>query len=82
MKEQLIPIVRARMRVKVDFKKPGHEELIEKLLPLIKGPETIENDSNWSCTGLIDPVAYRTIVELCSNKGILQVLDMAVVDSK
>ncbi|SCU96791.1 LANO_0E14378g1_1 [Lachancea nothofagi CBS 11611] len=79
---QIIPIARARMRVKVDLNKSGNSEVIEKLSMLMKAPVVEETDSTWSCSALIDPVAYRTIVELCNNKGVLQVLDMAVVESK
>ncbi|CUS22235.1 LAQU0S05e00738g1_1 [Lachancea quebecensis] len=79
---QIIPIARARMRIKVDLQKSGNDDLIEKLLPLIKSPELTETDSTWCCTGLIDPVSYRTIVEACNSRGTLQVLDMAVVDNK
>ncbi|SCU82869.1 LAME_0C03180g1_1 [Lachancea meyersii CBS 8951] len=79
---QIIPIARARMRVKVNMEKNGNGEAIEKLSALMKSADATETDAEWSCTAVIDPVAYRVIVELCNGKGVLQVLDLAVIDSK
>ncbi|CEP62751.1 guanine nucleotide exchange factor SDO1 LALA0_S06e02960g [Lachancea lanzarotensis] len=79
---QIIPIARARMRIKVDMDKIGNEEVIDKLSNLMKAAEANETETTWSCNALIDPVAYRVIVDLCNGKGMLQVLDLAVIDSK
>ncbi|GCF01629.1 guanine nucleotide exchange factor sdo1 [Zygosaccharomyces mellis] len=78
---QLIPITRARMKVKVtmDANKP---EAIEQLKKHVKGAEETSSDAQiWSVTGLIDPVSYRELVSLCGQGGQIQVLDMAVIDS-
>lgn len=78
---QLIPITRARMKVKVtmDANKP---ETIEQLKKHVKGTEETSSDAQiWSVTGLIDPVSYRELVSLCEQGGQIQVLDMAVIDS-
>ncbi|SCU85846.1 LADA_0D10176g1_1 [Lachancea dasiensis] len=78
---QIIPISRARMRVKVSIDLNGNSETIEKVSALMMGPVVNETISIWSCTALIDPVAYRALVDLCNGKGVLEVLDMAVIDS-
>ncbi|AMD22790.1 HHR021Cp [Eremothecium sinecaudum] len=82
--KQLIPIVRAKMKVKVRVPKQGNDDLIEKLNRLISrtgdsvAPE--EEPQFWEKSGLIDPVSYREISALCNKVGVLQVLDMAVID--
>ncbi|CAB4252522.1 similar to Saccharomyces cerevisiae YLR022C SDO1 Essential protein involved in 60S ribosome maturation [Maudiozyma barnettii] len=81
--KQLIPIVRAKMKVKVNIKiSTENQEPLEKIKKFIV---TKENESStaeaYECTGLIDPVAYRDLVTLCSQIGTLQVLDMAVIDN-
>lgn len=86
VQKQIIPIARARMQVKVTLNNSDsgedREELINKLTKLINGETSrTENTDNWQRVGLIDPVSYRDLVNLCTNKGTLQVLDMAVVDN-
>lgn len=80
--KQIIPIVRARMRVKVILNDNNEADLIEKLTKLIvtSAPNAITDDGKWERAGLIDPVSYRDIVTFCQNRGTLQVLDMAVID--
>lgn len=87
--KQIIPIVRAKMKVKVVITDKNETELIEKLIKLIvtEGNNTpvVENNNNegtgpWERVGLIDPVNYRDLVTLTQNRGTLQVLDMAVID--
>ncbi|GMM53874.1 guanine nucleotide exchange factor [Maudiozyma humilis] len=80
--KQIIPIVRARMKVKVAMKINGElAETVEKLKKLfITKEQESETADSWECTGLIDPVSYRDIVTLCDKVGTLQVLDMAVID--
>lgn len=83
--KQIIPIVRAKMEVKVNIQKPlDNKEALEKVQKLIikkqKETDVKDNETSYECTGLIDPVSYRDIVTLCSQIGSLQVLDMAVID--
>lgn len=78
--KQIIPIVRAKMKIKVSVGKNKGTEAIEKLSLLIKPTELDDSELSWTCTGLIDPVVYREIVTLCNGRGTLQVLDMAVID--
>ncbi|CDO94937.1 unnamed protein product [Kluyveromyces dobzhanskii CBS 2104] len=83
--EQIIPIARSKMKVKVDLNlsTPEYSALIEQLSVIIRSGETNKTDSSWSRIGLIDPVAYRELVTICNQKATLQVLDMAVIeDSK
>lgn len=81
--KQVIPIVRAKMKVKVSISM-SCQDAIDHLKTLIASNDssTTVNDENiWTCTGLIDPVSYRDLVTICeSKKGSIQVLDMAVVD--
>ena len=83
--KQIIPIVRAKMKVKVAICEPYNQsELIEKVSRLIAtSPTDLANpDLNpWTCVGLIDPVNYRDLMTLCDKKGTVQVLDMAVIDN-
>lgn len=80
--KQIIPIVRAKMKVKVVIKDKTETELIEKLTKLIVAEETAnkEDAASWERVGLVDPVAYRDLVTLTQGRGTLQVLDMAVID--
>lgn len=79
---QIIPIARSKMKVKVvvSLKLADAESLIEKLSLLINSSETERTEESWTDVGLIDPIAYREIVNLCNDKAALQVLDMAVLD--
>lgn len=84
VQKQIIPIVRARMQIKIILNNDNvtnREELITKLTKLINGETSKTNTDNWQRIGLIDPVNYRDLVTLCTNNGTLQVLDMAVIDN-
>ncbi|AET40960.1 guanine nucleotide exchange factor SDO1 Ecym_7108 [Eremothecium cymbalariae DBVPG len=83
--KQLIPIVRAKMKVKVAITSQGNEDIIDRLTKLIlvtdaAATQSDESGTAWTRIGLIDPVCYREILSLCNDKGTVQVLDMAVVD--
>ncbi|KAL6949794.1 guanine nucleotide exchange factor sdo1 [Hanseniaspora vineae] len=86
--EQVIPIVRAKMLVKItlqDARAPEKDRL--ELLFLNKKISTGEDSGDresWVCEGLIDPVSYKEIVTIFNNNknlGVVQVLDMAVIDN-
>lgn len=79
-KSQLIPITRARMKVKVAVD-ASEVDTIAQLKNHVNAAEEINENGRWSVTGLIDPVSYRELVGLCEQKGQIQVLDMAVIDS-
>lgn len=78
--KQIIPIVRAKMRVKISLN-VAEIETIDKIKILINDNSPQNNgEINWIFNGLIDPVTYRDLVNLCDGKGTIQVLDMAVID--
>lgn len=74
--KQIVPIVRAKMKVKVTISSQETER-IERLQKLVNGSTT---DESWTYLGLIDPVMYRDLVTVCEGKGTVQVIDMAVID--
>lgn len=79
--KQIIPIVRAKMKVKVTLQKKNS---IDDILKYFNGKNEIteREDDQWNCTGLIDPVSYRDIVALCKEReGTIQVIDMAVIEN-
>ncbi|CCK73031.1 guanine nucleotide exchange factor SDO1 KNAG_0M01780 [Huiozyma naganishii CBS 8797] len=82
--KQIIPIVRAKMKVKVTVADPAAKsELVEKISKLVfaeEGAMPTTSSSSWERTGLIDPVSYRDLVACCQGESTLQVLDMAVID--
>lgn len=81
--KQIIPIVRAKMKVKISVA-AEYSETIEKLKHLVATNNdadlSVVDEKFWVFNGLIDPVSYRDIVTLCDGKGTIQVLDMAVID--
>lgn len=79
--KQIIPIVRAKMKVKAtlnDLSKS--QDIVPKLERLFINPEIQQTETTWSASGLIDPVSYRDIVVMTKDVGTVQVLDMAVID--
>ncbi|CCD26779.1 guanine nucleotide exchange factor SDO1 NDAI_0I02100 [Naumovozyma dairenensis CBS 421] len=85
--KQIIPISRAKMKVKIILKDTNHDsELKEKLNKIVlQGPtnklEPAEVTETSTILGLIDPVSYRELVTLAKEKSFsLQVIDMAVID--
>ena len=84
--KQTIPIVRTKMKVKVILSNNSDNgDLIEKLTKLITSENSTVTPCNstttaWELIGLIDPVSYRDLVTLVKDGGLLQVLNMAVID--
>lgn len=76
---QIIPIVRAKMKVKVSIG-VNETEAIQEIQRLTANQQGSSDDKVWTYLGLIDPVNYRDLVALCENKGSVQVIDMAVID--
>lgn len=74
--KQIVPIVRAKMKVKVTI---GSQET-ERIARLQKLVDGSTSGDNWVFLGLIDPVLYRDLVTMCEGKGTVQVIDMAVID--
>lgn len=80
--EQVIPIVRAKMKVKVTLESKDAKKLKDTIMPLLGDIETEDSGKLWEAVSLIDPVNYRDLVELVGNHKTaqLEVLDMAVID--
>lgn len=79
--KQIIPIARAKMKVKILITSKENTELIARIERLVLSTTANPNAGvNWEITGLIDPVSYRDLMALCNGNGTLQVLDMAVID--
>ncbi|CDR45662.1 CYFA0S19e01530g1_1 [Cyberlindnera fabianii] len=82
VKEQVIPIVRAKMKVKITLESKDAKKLKETLTPLLGEIESEDTGKFWEVVSLIDPVNYRELMEIIGKhkSGQLEVLDMAVVD--
>ncbi|QLL33530.1 hypothetical protein HG536_0E04410 [Torulaspora globosa] len=76
---QIIPIARAKMKVKVSVG-AADCEAIEQIRKLTANAQGASDGTVWSFLGLIDPVNYRELVAICDKKGSVQVIDMAVID--
>lgn len=79
---QLIPISRAKMKLKLTLESREAQELKEQFAKMINTIEKETWNGNWECIAFIDPVNYRQIVELMAQnkaKSHIEVLDMAVI---
>ncbi|QLQ81091.1 hypothetical protein HG537_0E04460 [Torulaspora globosa] len=76
---QIIPIARAKMKVKVCVS-VAERETIEQVQKLTGNAQGSSDGSQWTFVGLTDPVNYRELVAVCEKKGSVQVIDMAVID--
>ncbi|ODQ81302.1 hypothetical protein BABINDRAFT_47216 [Babjeviella inositovora NRRL Y-12698] len=82
IEKQLIPIARAKMRVKITLELAKYKKNQEQIRGFL-ADEVDEDISGklWVCVSYIDPVNYRDIVELSqANNGSVEVLDMTVAD--
>lgn len=81
VEKQVIPIARAKMKIKVSINSKDYKKLSSVLDPLLGEFDSSYTSSNFETIALIDPVNYREIVELLkTNKsGHIEVLDMAVI---
>ncbi|KAH3680146.1 hypothetical protein WICMUC_000547 [Wickerhamomyces mucosus] len=79
---QIIPIVRAKMRIKITLESKEAKKLSERLMPLLGDIDSEDSGRFHEVISLIDPVNYRELVELIDNNknGSIEVLDMAVID--
>lgn len=80
--KQIIPIVRAKMKIKITLESKDAKKLSEKIKPLLGDVESEDAGKLWEVISYIDPVNYRELVEIVGNhkSGQLEVLDMAVID--
>ncbi|ODV93603.1 hypothetical protein PACTADRAFT_35363 [Pachysolen tannophilus NRRL Y-2460] len=80
---QIIPIARAKMKIKLTMDSKDQKKLNDKLkLLLTEIDDEDYNGNNYECISFIDPVFYREIVELLKNNknSHIEVLDMAVIE--
>lgn len=80
--KQIIPIVRAKMKVKVSFESKDAKKVDEIIKPLFDSIEFQDSGKVWEVVALIDPVNYRELVDVVGKykTASLEVLDMAVID--
>ncbi|KAK9462095.1 SBDS protein C-terminal domain-containing protein [Lipomyces oligophaga] len=81
--KQIIPIARARMRVRITADKKEGKKYKESILELL---DLIEDESwspEWDCVAFIEPGKYRELGDLLRNeskgRANVEVLDMAVI---
>lgn len=84
--KQIIPIARAKMKVKVSLNLPDMDdaksrEVIDMTKNLFLSIEESTDPGAWVAVGIIDPMSYRDLVACTKEKGVVQVLDMAVIDN-
>lgn len=87
--EQLFPIARAQMKVKIVLENKAKKQIFEEhISPLIDKVEDENQETKfYECICIIDPVNYRTIVDLLQGEnakvkkgeGSIEVLDMAAI---
>lgn len=75
--KQIIPIARAKMRVKILWSSKDAKKNMAKAKELITEVETEGYSGDvWECFAVIDPVNYKVLMEMV--KGSVEVLEMAV----
>ncbi len=83
--KQIIPIARAKMKVKISWNNKDAKKNMEKIKILINEVDTEEfSGDSWECYAVIDPVNYKQLMELVAgnnikSKGSIEVLEMTVV---
>lgn len=87
--KQLFPIARAQMKVKIVLANKVKKQIFEdQILPLIDKTEDENQETKvYECICIIDPVNYRTIVDILQGEdtkvkkgeGSIEVLDMAAI---
>lgn len=77
---QIIPIARARMRLRITGNKKCKDKVMEHV-------ETVEDEDflaggNWECTGFVEPGKYKVLVDIVGSetkgRGRVEILDTAV----
>lgn len=80
---QVIPIVRAKMKIKISLDSKEYKKLDTKLKPLLGDIESEDLGKTVDIVSLIDPTNYRELAEIIGNNksSSIEVIDMAVIDS-
>jgi hypothetical protein len=77
---QIIPIARARMRLRIT----GNKKCKEKVMQHVEQVETEEflSGGDWECTGFVEPGKYKTLADIVGaetkGRGRVEILDTAV----
>ncbi|OWB85316.1 hypothetical protein B5S33_g3980 [[Candida] boidinii] len=92
VKEQIIPIARAKMKVKITMDNKDAKKVLNDNDGIFKKNllgkvEDEEWDEKWECITIIEPENYKEIMEYIdgskikiNKKGSIEVLNMAVID--
>lgn len=78
---QIIPIARARMRLRIT----GNKKCKEKVMQHVEQVEAEEflSSGDWECTGFVEPGKYKTLADIVGaetkGRGRVEILDTAVV---
>jgi len=77
---QIIPIARARMRLRIT----GNKKCKEKVMQHVEQVEAEEflSSGDWECTGFVEPGKYKTLADIVGaetkGRGRVEILDTAV----
>ncbi|KAI5779277.1 SBDS protein C-terminal domain-containing protein [Geopyxis carbonaria] len=78
---QVIPIARARMRLRVTATKKGKDKCMEFIEEIEE--EEIRGAGEWECTAFVEPGRYKALVDVVGTetkgRGRVEILDTAVV---
>ncbi|KAK9453141.1 SBDS protein C-terminal domain-containing protein [Dipodascopsis uninucleata] len=81
--KQIIPIARARMRIRLTADAKEAKKYRESIIALVEQIEDEDWSTEWECTGFIDPGNFRALSELLKNeskgRASIEVLDTAVI---
>jgi ribosome maturation protein SDO1 len=77
---QIIPIARARMRLRITGNKKCKEKVMEQVEQVEEEEFTVSGD--WECVGFVEPGKYKTLVDIVGaetkGRGRVEILDTAV----
>ncbi|KAK9464756.1 SBDS protein C-terminal domain-containing protein [Lipomyces arxii] len=83
IEKQIIPIARARMRIRVSGNAKEAKKYRDTVVALIEKIEEEDWSTEWECIGFIEPGKFREIGDLLRNeskgRGAIEVLEMAVI---
>ncbi|KAK9382229.1 SBDS protein C-terminal domain-containing protein [Kockiozyma suomiensis] len=81
--KQIVPIARARMRVRVTADAKEAKKYRENITALIEQIETEDWSQEWACVGFIEPGKFRDLGDVLQKeskgRANVEVLDMAVI---
>lgn len=79
---QVIPIARARMKLRITATKKTNEKVLEKM-DQVENEEYLGAGAEWECVGFVEPGKYKELVDIVGaetkGRGRVEILDNAVV---